>query len=163
MQCTSVQCATWSNYYLSKNIHMDSSNISLTTIPDNLKARHSTDHYWYVYTGIQSFFLLEYKTAKSLHEWVMQSVTGDFSSSLQCMGCVLYIHVLEPIYYFSYNAHSNMTDHDNLLGDWRGTCISSSCKDSEVVIILWHAWTGCGEKTLILCWPKFWNSTIRLT
>ena len=90
MQCTSVQCTTWSNYYLSKNIHMDSSNISVTTVPDNLIARCSTDHSWYVYTAIQSFFLLEYKTAKSLHEWVMQSVTGGFSSSLQCMGCVLY-------------------------------------------------------------------------
>ena len=35
---------------------------------------------------------------------------------------------------------------------WSGIRISSSCKDSEVVIMLWYGWTGCGDKALIVVW-----------
>ena len=58
------------------------------------------------------------------------------------------------IYCLQYTAYSNMAvDHNNLLGKVIYIGTSSSCKDSEVAVMLWNVWTGYGDKPSITWLP----------
>ena len=47
--------------------------------------------------------------------------------------------------------------HNNLLGKVIYIGTSSSCKDSEVAVMLWNGWIGCGDKALITWLPGEWS------